>query len=140
LESAGDDHRRERASEEEDDFSESEDTFPRRPSTIKNFPVQEYPSDDTDFKKEDVRTQSTLKGKSEEILKLPAATVMKMKTKKSSKETGTSKQSEPLIVLSPKTRRQVKAAEETASVMESASAMDKHRPGRASKKSRSVDL
>jgi hypothetical protein len=81
-----------------------------------------------------------LKGKSKEILKLLAATVMKMKTKKSYKETGTSKQSEALTVLSPKNRRQVKVAKDTALVMESASAMGKRRPGRASKKSKTVDL
>ena len=140
MESSSDDYCCERAPEEEDDFSESEDTSSRRPSAIKNLPVQEYPSNDNDFEREDMRTQSTLKGKSKEILKLPATTIMKMKTKKSGKENGTLKQSEPLSVPTLKTRRQVKVAAEIASIMESVSAMAKRRPRSPSKKSRSIDL
>jgi hypothetical protein len=81
-----------------------------------------------------------LKGKSEQILKLTTGTVMKMKMKKSAKETGSAKQSEPSTVPPPKTRGQVKAAVETASAMETAAAVGKCRPRRPSKKFKTIDL
>jgi hypothetical protein len=60
-----------------------------------------------------VRTRSSLKEKSEQILKLTTGTVMKTKTKKSAKETLSAKHSTHPHVPVPKTRGQVKAAVET---------------------------
>jgi hypothetical protein len=65
---------------------------------------------------------------------------MKMKTKKSAKETLSVKHFEHPHVPVPKTRGQVKVAMETTSTVETVAAVGKRRPGRPSKKLKSSDL
>jgi hypothetical protein len=99
LLSSSDDHRRHSS-------ADNKDTSPPRAGTIKNFPVQEYPSKDSFFEREDVRVRSTLREKSGEMLMQTSTTFMKMKSKTAAKEIGIVKQSKTLSVARPKIRRE----------------------------------
>jgi hypothetical protein len=87
-------------------FADSKDTCLPRVGAIKNFPVQEYPSKDSFFEREDVRIRSTLRKKSGEMLMQTSATFMKMKSKTAAKEIGIVKQLKILSVAGPKIRRE----------------------------------